>query len=328
MLMISSATTIDTAGPGCNEVVTDAGYCVMAATDITIAATLRASGPRPLVLVASGSITVAAGGLIDVGSHRGADPEFGAGADPTTCGSGQAPTASSGSGITSGGGAGGSFVGLGASGGDGDQGGTGGVSAQGAASSQLRGGCPGQDGAGSPSSGTSGNFRGHGGGAVFLIATREIDIQGNINATGEGGGGGARISTPDGGCGGGGGGSGGMIGFDAPVIRGSGLILASGGSGGGGGGERVRGADGVSPSTTSAAMGGAGARNNQTDNVRVGGDGGAGSFATGGPTDGERGTNDHVGTGGGGGGGGGTGVIKAPATANLGANISPAMTTP
>src|SRR6185436_8796867 len=90
---------------------------------------------------------------------------------------------------------------------------------------ELRGGCPGQGGAGISDEGA----KGHGGGAVLLIAGRTIDVRGAINAAGEGGGGAGTSAA-----GGGGGGSGGMIVLDAPTITNSGLILASGGGGGGG----------------------------------------------------------------------------------------------
>ena len=70
-LVISNLTTIDTTtSPMCVATVSGgANYCVLAGTTITIDAKLRATGSRPLVLIASDSITT--GAVIDVGSHRG-----------------------------------------------------------------------------------------------------------------------------------------------------------------------------------------------------------------------------------------------------------------
>lgn len=326
-IVVAAPMAIDTAqGFSCAAVSGGDGDCVIVATDIVIGQTLRATGPRPLVLVASGSITVSAGALIDVGSHRGATPETGAGADPAGCGAGTSPIASPQSG-NGGGGAGGSFVGKGGGGGDGGAAGSankGGIAAavvMPAAVDHLRGGCAGQSGAGAPVAAMDSSAPGHGGGAVFLIAGRMIDVQGGINAVGEGGGGGP--PTQFGGCGGGGGGAGGMIGLDAPMIRSTGVILASGGGGGGGGGNpgTYYGADGASPTTTVAAAGGRGGR----DGI-VGGNGGTGSSTTAAASDGSHGNNDSVSIGGGGGGGGGAGLIKAPLTADLGINVSPAPT--
>jgi hypothetical protein len=279
-----------------------AGYCVVLATDISIDSSLRATGNKPLILVASGTITT--GAPIDVGSHRGQNPETGAGADPAVCATmGTPPT-------SGGGGAGGSFAGLGGVGGNGS-----GLAAGGGVPgavvgtlTAVRGGCPGQDG-----NAAAANDRGrlgHGGGAVFLIAGTKIDIQAAINAAGEGATPGDKNTA-----GGGGGGAGGMIGFDAPMISAiaTALILANGGGGAEGSGTgNNAGAPGADSTTTAAAVGG--------NNASVtGGDGGNGSTgAAAGP-----GLPGGPGTGGGGGGGGGAGLIKAPATATLGTNISP-----
>jgi hypothetical protein len=298
-------TIIDTANPAmCAATVSGAdNYCVLVGTTITVDATLRATGPKPLVLIASDSITVTQ--LIDVGSHRSIPEFIGAGADPMTCMSGT-PAG------TSGGGAGGSFTGKGGNGGAAPGGGPGGQAVNGAISiTELRGGCPGQAG-----NGGGGGAGGHGGGAVYLIAGNRIDITGpGINAAGEGG----NPGLPSGGVssGAGGGGSGGMIGFDAPTIMCTSLLLANGGGGGEGSGVTTIGVPGDDPSTTAAAAGGTGGTNN-------GGDGGDGST---GPAAGPGGNASNGGAGGGGGGGGGgAGLIKAPATANLGTNVSPAAT--
>jgi hypothetical protein len=285
----------------CAPVKSGGNYCVLAGTTITIGAKLRASGARPLVLLASDSITSTTTGLIDVGSHNGTNPETGAGADPSTCVAGVTAGVSAG-------GAGGSFIG------QGGNGGTGGGAGGGAAAAitnvtELRGGCAGQDG----ETGTKG-LKGHGGGAVFLIAGNKIDVPGGINATGEGGGPGVTGSA-----GAGGGGAGGMIGFDAPMIVSSGLILASGGGGGEGSGLTTLGDPGSDPTTTAAAPGGKGKSN-------IGGDGGDGSANTVAATGGSGGPGNTPMGGGGGGGGGGAGLIKAPATATLGTQISPPAT--
>jgi hypothetical protein len=306
-LMISEAMTIDTDNSSmCAATVSGAStYCVVAATAITVDANLRAKGTKPLVLIASGSIT--ASQLIDVGSHR-TTPEFiGAGADPMAC----VPGVAAG---TRAGGAGGSFLGTGGNGGNAPGGGNGGQRATAVAPTELRGGCPGQDG-----DGNGKGTRGHGGGAVYLIAGNRIDITGpGINAAGEGGdsGKGGPVATPIS-SGAGGGGAGGMIGFDALNITCTSLLLASGGSGGEGSGVTTDGKPGLEPSTTAAAIGGAG-------NSNIGGDGGNGSSgaAAEAGANGKNGSSAAGNDGGGGGGGGGAGLIKGPA-GSLGNNVSP-----
>jgi hypothetical protein len=113
-LMISTETQIDTSDPTkCAKTTSGAeNYCVLAGTDISITAKLRGVGPKPLVLIASGTITSSAAGVIDVGSHRmraQGEPEEGAGRNPQSCALG----AQLGIG---GGGPGGSFVGRGGNG--------------------------------------------------------------------------------------------------------------------------------------------------------------------------------------------------------------------
>lgn len=295
---ISTAASINTDSPLCANVVSGgANYCVIAATDITINATLRATGTRPLVLFASGSIVTTA--LIDVSSYRTTERAFGigAGGDPSVCATGTPP-------VGRGGGAGGSFVGTGGTGGFGSDGTTGGTPGGAVTDvTELRGGCSGQNG-------STANEGGYGGGAVFLIAGRWIDVRGGINASGAG-----AYGSSGGAQGGYGGGSGGMIGFEAPMLTCSSMLLASGGGGGGGSAPAIEGFDGQDPATTDAALGGLGAN---------GGTGGNGSISAraapglaGGPG------NPTGGVAGGGGGGGGAGLIKAPASAQLGTNVSP-----
>jgi len=305
---ISASLTIDTDNM---ELCTAIGkYCVIAATTLMINATLRATGTKPLVLLASDSIIVSQ--LIDVGSHRLPTEFIGAGADPVTCLAGALPG-------TSAGGAGGSFAGTGGGGGAGGDGGSGGLPASATAPiTTFRGGCRGQDGNG-PGKGVGG----HGGGAVYLIAGNRISITGpGINAAGEGGTGGVVVGNAM--SGGGGGGAGGMIGLDAPTITGTGLILANGGGGGQGSGTVVPGATGSDPTGINAASGGTA----NSGGSGCGGDGGNGSsgIAGGSGTSGGMFQCGAPGGGGGGGGGGAAGIIKAPATANLGTQLSPAVT--
>jgi hypothetical protein len=298
-LTISARTVIDTddtsGASQCAVLITGSDVCVVAATVITINADLHATGTRPLVVLATDSLTVAATGSIDVGSHRAPAsglPEIGAGANPSSCGTGTGPG-------TSGGGAGGSFTGQGGAGGGPNLG----IPAAIVGTvTELRGGCAGQDG-----NGANHGAKGNGGGAVFLIAGNTITIAGTVNAAGEGGAQGANNSS-----GGGGGGSGGMIGFDALTISGTGLILANGGAGGEGSGAGQSGRPGADPTTIMAARGGNGGSNNGGD----GGDGSAGAAS--GP--GGAGVNGSTA---GGGGGGGAGLIKAPAQATLGTQVSP-----
>ena len=295
---ISTAANVNTDSPLCASVVSGgAGYCVIAATDITINATLRATGTRPLVLIASGSIVTTA--LIDVSSNRTPDRALGigAGGDPSVCAPGIRP-------VGRGGNAGGSFIGLGGSGGFGSDGSTGGTpGATMTDVTELRGGCPGQNG-------FNLDEGGYGGGAVFLIAGKRIDVQGGINASGAGGFGSSGGANP-----GYGGGSGGMIGFEAPMITCSSLLLASGGGGGGGSTGAFEGGNGQDPATTDPALGGLGAN---------GGTGGNGSMAARAAPGLAGGPGNPAGeVAGGGGGGGGAGLIKAPASAQLGTNVSP-----
>jgi hypothetical protein len=304
-LTISTPTTIDTDDPSmCATTMSGAdNYCVLVGTIVTVDAPLRATGAKPLVLIASDSITV--NQLIDVGSHH-TTPEFvGAGADPATC----MPGTPAG---TRGGGAGGSFTGKGGNGGAGAAGGPGGQAVNGTTTiTELRGGCPGQNG-----NGFFGGAGGHGGGAVYLIANNRLDISGpGINAAGEGGDPGVPSRGVSSGAGGGG--AGGMIGFDAPAITCTSLLLANGGGGGEGSGGTSTGAPGKEPTTTASAAGGAGGSIN-------GGDGGNGSA---GPAAGAGGNaSNGISSGAADGGGGGAGLIKAPATASLGAMVSPAAT--
>jgi hypothetical protein len=310
----TNAVTINTDSGPCVSLASGGNInnvCVIAATVISVQATVRGTGTRPLVLLATDSIDIGALGVIDVGSHRNAAEELGAGADSDQCIAGTTlPTVN----LSGGGGAGGSFTSAGGAGGRGgdnnNNSGIPGVAGGLAASVGFRGGCPGQDGAG-----TAKGVRGHGGGAVFLIAGNMINLQGSLLATGEGGAGaGANASS------GGGGGSGGMIGFDAPAVTGSGLLLASGGGGGGGAGVFATAAQsGLDPTSVDPASGGA-----ASVNGGAGGDGSPqGLRMPGDPGSVGRDSGTVANLGGGGGGGGGAGSIKGPPSLT---NTSPTVT--
>lgn len=281
----------------CKEYTGEPGYCVLAAQTMTINSTLRGRGKKPLVLVASDSITIAATGAIDVSS----DSVGGAGSEPVTCPGGL------GGAMPNGGGAGGSFGGIGGRGGAGGLGGAGGTPAQPQTITTFRGGCHGGNGANIGASGL-------GGGAVYVIAGSTIVIDGAIDASGNGGRGGAGSMTLPGG--GGGGGSGGMIGLDAPSIVVAGSVFANGGAGGEGGGQPATGEAGAKPTLALVPAEGG------TAGTVPGGEGGDGAA---GPT--VAGTNGKpaVSTpGGGGGAGGGAGIIRVYPLRSIGVNVSPA----
>jgi len=263
------------------------GSCVVAGHSINIASisTVDGNGSRPLVLVATATISV--DGTLDGASHRGGQSSSnrGPGADASGCQMSNNPP-------SGGGGAGGSFGGVGGAGGDANPAGAA------IAGDTLRGGCPGTDGGGG-----EGGRRGSGGGAVYLIAGDEIDVAGTINASGAGGGGGQENQS----SGGGGAGSGGMIGADAPTIAIDGAMFANGGGGGEGG---PNGSSGNDPVTGDPGIGG---------NGGSGGDGGDGGGAT---LDGQAGQTG--GSGGGGGGGGGAGVIRLFGSRTGNGVVSPA----
>src|SRR5512140_1345093 len=227
--------TVNTASVGagnCTEIRAQAGgpsLCIIAGATISVAAgaTVRATGPNPLVLIAAQSITINGG--VDLSSHLpatiGGAPVIGAGGrtalDCAATGlDGVAGKLMNGNDYGGGGAAGGSFGTLGGAGGEG------------------------------------GNNRniGHGN-AVAVTAPRAL-----IGGCGGGRGG----DGSGGGGGGGGGGAGGMIGLEAPHITVAGSLFANGGGGGGGGGNQPDnvgqpGADPTGPAP--AATGGSGGNN-------------------------------------------------------------------
>ncbi len=307
--LVVTSQTIDTGGPDCMAYTSPQSVdaCVLAGSSILIdsGVTLTGQGEKPLVLVSASSIQIA--GSLDVASRRG--PPRGAGADQPGCEDRTAPTGAI---SQAGGGWGGSFGAKGGDGGDGS-GDNGGKASMALVPATLRGGCPGSDGA----NGNVGGARGHGGGAVALIAAQAIEISGVVNASGSAGGGGGSSTGQAGG--GGGGGSGGMIRLDATMVSVSGLVFANGGGGGEGASSSNEGKAGLE----STAPGGAGAGG--SGGAGSGGDGGSGSFAAmiGGFT-GANGTNI---SGSGGGGGGSAGVIQLVGT-GLGTADSTAVAPP
>jgi hypothetical protein len=295
---ISVPTTIDTNVSGnCTTVsgTNVTGTCVLIAETISVGAPVRGIGPRPLILVATKTLTIAA--AIDVASHR---DSLGAGVSTTVCASGPGPEGL-------GGGAGGTFGGQGGLGGN-DDGGTPGPTSTPPVA--VRGGCRGQGGGGPFGIGGDG---GYGGGAVYLIAGEAMSVTGTINASGEGGRG-ASLSGVAGGGGGGGGGSGGMIGLDAPVISVMGQVFANGGGGGGGSSSFENAGSGhEAQSATAMPEGGTNAAG-----AGKGGRGAAGTFVVGG-----AGETRSVVTTGGGGGGGGAGHVEIHGALTLGGQIAP-----
>ncbi len=276
--------------------------CIVVAQDITLdSGTLDVDGDRPLVLVASNSLTIA--GTIDAASHVAGDK--GPNASPASCGANNNGTTDSNKG---GGGAGGSLAGTGGIGGTGNNNGgataTGGTP-EGAGTAPfdvIRGGCRGGDGAKGDGTTVSGGL---GGGAVVLLGGA-VMISGIVNVAGGGGQGG---TTSRGG--GGGGGAGGMIVIDGTSIAVSGTLLATGGGGGGGADGNTPGGPGNDPdpfAPTTAAAGG-------SKGGGAGGIGGAGGTSS----DGNAGNTADDG---GGGGGGSVGAIRVltgtpPSTGNI-----------
>jgi hypothetical protein len=260
--------------------------CLRTAQTITINGYVRFKGSRPLVLLATGTITVTTTGTLDVSSFRA---DVGAGGNTGTCSAATAGTADTGNGASSGagGGGGGGFGTPGGTGGSGDVAGGGGGGTT--ALAQIRGGCRGARGG--TSSVGSGGEGGNGGGTVYLIGGGSIVIDGTVKANGSGGNGGPNKA------GGGGGGSGGLVAFDTPSLAIAGTVYANGGGGGEGGGGGQSGEAGSDPVTYNQRASGGNAINN-------GGDGGGGSvFAN-------AGANGAPSGNGGGGGGGGAGRIK------------------
>ncbi|CAN5559638.1 hypothetical protein BH11MYX1_BH11MYX1_12830 [soil metagenome] len=279
----------------CDEIV--ALGCVIAGTDITIDRHITLRGSRPVIIIATGTLTITEAGIVDA---NGATDQPGAGGD-AACANDATPPASEG--MYGGGGAGGSFA---TRGGDGGSGATALGGRAGAAGEAMgfRAGCNGTDRA--DGSATTRGVGGFGGGGIYLGAVKAIALSGTVLASGGGGGRAQR-------GGGGGGGSGGAIVIAAPMlsVATSASVVANGGGGGGGGGggtDAINGARGATATTIAEPRGGLGAAA-----------GGSGAYAMQPAAAGSAG-ND----GGGGGGGGGAGSIRVLGGGSLaGAQVSP-----
>jgi len=267
---------------------TSAGLCVRSGTDVVIDGnTFRAEGTQPLVIVASGDLTVAPGAYLDVSSFDGIPRAAGANFAGCTVASEAGNDNNGGAG-----GAGGSFGSVGGAGGNGPGSATAGTPGPADPTpTALRGGCPGSNGGAGMGVGGIG---GASGGAVYLVAGGTVVVDGTIDASGEGGRGG-----PAGKNGGGGGGSGGMILLHGKlgVTIGSGAQLFANGAGGGGGAAAAAGGDGVE-STGVDVQGGGGPSGGSGATA-----GGAGAIGM------QTGGTASPASKGAGGGGGGVGVI-------------------
>ena len=269
--------------------------CVIAGADVTTTGPIAVTGGKPLVIVATGTLTIDS---LDIASHRGG--QVGAGSvaadNVTLCDAGTQPD-------NNGGGAGGSFGALGGAGGKGNTHNGGGAGTS-KSPTAIRGGCSGQDG----KNGGAG-ARGLGGGALYLIANTQIIVSGTINASGSAGSGNAAMNGGNGG--GGGGGAGGLIAFDSPIVTNNAVIFANGGGGGEGSSNDNNGANGNEPTSIAAAPASSTGGNS-------GGDGGAGGATT------AARAGSNANQDGGGGGGGGAGAIRLfQATAITGNPVSP-----
>jgi hypothetical protein len=293
MVEISTSAVFDTDSDPLCQVID--GRCVVSGDQLLLAqgVTVAITGSRPLVAVATSSLTV--DGTIDAASHR-VGGRSGPGTSVAAC-----PIAPSAAAAT--GGPGGSFGGRGGRGGDsGANSGT--NSSPTTAPTLLHAGCRGSPG------GAGGGAGGLGGGVIYLIAGGTITISGIIDASGASGAGGSPQS------GGGGGGSGGMIGIDAPLVTvGGGAQIFANGGGGGEGGDTASGAGGgEATSPTVPATGG-------TGGTQQAGDGGNGSYGI--TLAGAIGGSSAVGSAGGGGGGGGAGYVLVFPRQPLGGSIAP-----
>jgi hypothetical protein len=260
--------------------------CVLIGRSVIVSGVVKAIGTRPLVILATETLSITMDGQIDVASRTAGMATTGAGANPTSCVDGENGVDTNN--IDAGGGAGASFRGRGGDGGDADD--IGGKAAQPLTSAPalVRGGCKGRFGG--KATGAIAYDGGDGGGAVFLVAGTRIEVTGDINASGGGGKGGAIGGNAN--SGGAGGGSGGLIWLDAPIVIVTGDVLANGGGGGGASGALPGGTGGTS---TDPATGGAAGTSGNGD----GGNGAAGSILDAAP-----GVSNAAGGGGGGGGGG------------------------
>jgi hypothetical protein len=267
--------------------------CVILGANVHVES-INVTGDRALVIVALGDVAVM--GHLDASSQQGTRRGAGAG----MCASGNGMV-----GLGGGGGAGGSFGGVGGAGGS-SLGSNGGMALPVQPVTNVHGGCAGGHGGGGVS---MGGAAGDGGGAISIVSTTRIQVNGEVLANGAGGGGGGSSA------GGGGGGSGGLIALEAPALDVFGQVIANSGGGGEGGvsGAGNGGSDGQTQ-FDKAANGGSGT-------TAAGGDGGDGTAVA--IVDGAAGMNGASSPGAGaGGGGGGAGVVWVKGTLN-GTRISP-----
>ncbi|MBA3453726.1 MAG: hypothetical protein H0T42_11595 [Deltaproteobacteria bacterium] len=267
--------------------------CAIVGDTITVpAAGAKLTGSRPLLLLATTSITIT--GPLDASSTIATTPRTGPGAstNPADCGQPQPSGGQDGGG----GGAGGTFTTKGGDGGNGagNQSGDGAIATNPITTLVLHAGCRGTAGA-RQNNGAGGD----GGGVIYLVAGMSITIANRVTANGAAGSG-----ATTGEAGGGGGGSGGMIVFEAPTVTlmGAGEVSANGGGGGEGTIDTTGRKGNESTVWNVAASGGNGGSNG-------GGGGGDGSVAASGGTNAVNGATVGAGDGGGGGGGGGAGLI-------------------
>jgi hypothetical protein len=260
---------------------TDAVLVSFSSLTLAVGSTLHVQGTRPLIIAATGDVTIA--GNVEAVAGASGCADGGAGA-------------SGGNGDTLGGGGGGSLSTAGGSGGNGSpafttgSGGAPGLVDSNALLVPLRGGCPGGVGHGSQAPLAAG------GGALQISIGGTLVVSGTLSAPGWGA---ARALAS--GNGGGGGGSGGVILLEALAVTmtGGAVIAANGGGGGEGAGALVDG----DPGSPGAADGGAAPGGSNLFNA--GGNGGVGAIRGAAAGDGTDAT-----IGGGGGGGGGLGRIR------------------
>ena len=262
--------------------------CFVAGIHVTVSGTVTARGTRPLVIVATDTLTIT--GEIDASAKHSSPTTIPAGFDPNGCAPYVTIPADNANG--GGGGAGASFTTTGGDGGTGNNAATqaGLHVAAIAAPTTLRAGCIGQNGGDGDNTGGGAGVGGNGGGAVFLVAGNSITLPSSatIDVSGAGGDNGGHHS------GGGGAGSGGMLVLSSSSFSITGAKLLADGGGGASGGTNATGNPGSDPSNgTTAASGGT---------ISGGASGGNGFFGT---TDATAGGNGASNDGGGGGGGGG-----------------------
>ena len=304
--------------------------CVLVIHDMRIdpAASLTVAGARPLIVLASGDVTIH--GTLDASARMdepGAGGFLGGVNDPA----GRGPSGGEGGehvrNFEDGGGGGGGLCGAGGNGGNGGgaRGGRGGVAITATWDLQpLTGGSGGGRGRGTFAGGeTNAGYGGAGGGGLQITAQGSIVVDGSILVGGGGGlPGDNRIPTGNWGSGGGGG-SGGALLLEAPSVNVvSALLDAAGGGGGaigdsgGAGGPGMDGRD-----TSDRAAGGA-----PIGTVGAGGLGGGAAVLAGDPGEGVMPSPVN-----GGGGGGGAGCILVrnadgalPVVGTLTPSIAPA----